>query len=425
MNTEGQLSGDSSQHGIVGDAAHMVPHQYMSEWFQCVTPKWYFSREEIEDHSPSRKDGIDLKKETHLRKLYCTFLQELGMKLKVPQLTIATAIMFCHRFYLRQSHAKNDWKTIATVSMFLACKVEETPRWLRDVIVVAYEMMYRRDPAATQRIREKDVYQKQKELILIGENLLLATIAFDLNIQHPYKPLVAVLKRLKISNNDLAKVAWNFVTDWIQTTLCLQYKPHCIAAGSLFLAAKFHKVKLPSEGGKVWWLEFEVSPKQLEEVIQQMLKLLEQNRRQVIPSADGKETDATVVIKKAASYNPQSCVLSGPITVHASGYGTEGGVGGIARSTKSKDTDTDSQNLACGIAVKREVLQCQVSDCGSMNSGVEDGNGYEEGEIQPRVKKSNQIVSCKIVSVQGSLCKTDKGGIREALKRKRCDKSYK
>ncbi len=44
---------------------------------------WYFSREEIEKNSPSRKDGIDLKKETYFRKSYCTFLQDLGMRLKV------------------------------------------------------------------------------------------------------------------------------------------------------------------------------------------------------------------------------------------------------------------------------------------------------------------------------------------------------
>lgn len=27
-----------------------------------------------------------------------------------PQVTIATAMMLCHRFYMRQSHAKNDWQ---------------------------------------------------------------------------------------------------------------------------------------------------------------------------------------------------------------------------------------------------------------------------------------------------------------------------
>ena len=45
--------------------------------------RWYFSRKELEEYSPSRQDGIDLKKETYLRKSYCTFLQDLGMRLKV------------------------------------------------------------------------------------------------------------------------------------------------------------------------------------------------------------------------------------------------------------------------------------------------------------------------------------------------------
>ncbi|KAI3687718.1 hypothetical protein L1987_81420 [Smallanthus sonchifolius] len=41
--------------------------------------RWYFSRKEIEENSPSRPDGIDLKKETYLRKSYCTFLQDLEL----------------------------------------------------------------------------------------------------------------------------------------------------------------------------------------------------------------------------------------------------------------------------------------------------------------------------------------------------------
>ncbi|KAK7815153.1 cyclin-t1-5 [Quercus suber] len=35
---------------------------------------WYMSRKEMEENSPSRRDGIDLKKETYLCKSYCTFL---------------------------------------------------------------------------------------------------------------------------------------------------------------------------------------------------------------------------------------------------------------------------------------------------------------------------------------------------------------
>ncbi|CAA0815449.1 Cyclin-T1-5 [Striga hermonthica] len=269
----GLLAGEPSLHGTP-EGVHKVFHERTEEG----SGRWYFSRKEIEENSPSRQDGIDLKKETYLRKSYCTFLQDLGMRLKVPQVTIATAIIFCHRFFLRQSHVKNERRTIATVCMFLAGKVEETPRPLKDVILVSYEIIHKKDPAAVQRIKQKEVYEQQKELILLGERVVLGTLGFDLNVNHPYKPLVEAIKKFKVAQNALAQVAWNFVNDGLRTSLCLQFKPHHIAAGAIFLAAKFLKVKLPHDGEKVWWQEFDVTPRQLEEVSNQMLELYEQNK---------------------------------------------------------------------------------------------------------------------------------------------------
>ncbi|KAI3452743.1 hypothetical protein Pfo_009406 [Paulownia fortunei] len=281
----GLLSGEPSHHGAP-EGTYMVSQENLEEG----GGRWYFSRKEIEENSPSRRDGIDLKKETYLRKSYCTFLQDLGMRLKVPQVTIATAIIFCHRFFLRQSHAKNDRRTIATVCMFLAGKVEETPRPLKDVILVSYEIIHKKDPAAVQRIKQKEVYEQQKELILLGERVVLATLGFDLNVHHPYKPLVEAIKKFKVAQNALAQVAWNFVNDGLRTSLCLQFKPHHIAAGAIFLAAKFLKVKLPSDGEKVWWQEFDVTPRQLEEVSNQMLELYEQNR---VPPPQASEAEGS------------------------------------------------------------------------------------------------------------------------------------
>uniref|UniRef100_A0A803P0N8 B-like cyclin n=1 Tax=Cannabis sativa TaxID=3483 RepID=A0A803P0N8_CANSA len=269
---------------MAGDGSHHGTYEGGSNRHSQETPedggRWYFSRKEIEENSPSRGDGVDLKKETYLRKSYCTFLQDLGMRLKVPQVTIATAIIFCHRFFLRQSHAKNDRRTIATVCMFLAGKVEETPRPLKDVILVSYEIINKKDPTAAQRIKQKEVYEQQKELILLGERVVLATLGFDLNVQHPYKPLVEAIKKFKVAQNALAQVAWNFVNDGLRTSLCLQFKPHHIAAGAIFLAAKFLKVKLPSD-----------------EVSNQMLELYEQNR--VPPSSDVEGSAASGVTHRA------------------------------------------------------------------------------------------------------------------------------
>ncbi|KAI4371851.1 hypothetical protein MLD38_010151 [Melastoma candidum] len=302
--------------------------------------RWYMSRKEIEENSPSRRDGIDLKKESFLRKAYCTYLQDLGIRLKVPQVTIATAIIFCHRFFLRQSLAKSDRRTIATVCMFLAGKVEETPRPLKDVIVVSYEIIHKKDPAAAQRIKQKEVYEQQKELILMGERVVLATLGFDLNVHHPYKPLVEAIKKFRVAQNALAQVAWNFVNDGLRTSLCLQFKPHHIAAGAIFLAAKFLKVKLPSDGEKAWWQEFDVTPRQLEEVSNQMLELYEQNK---VPPSQGSEVDGS------------------------------GGGGSASRSSKLPATNEEHSSR-------------QVSTRIAPDNGVSEGNG-----TQPRPHNSQSL----------------------------------
>jgi cyclin T len=239
---------------------------------------WYFSRAEIDKFSPSRLDGIDAKKEANLRKSYCSFIKDIGVHFKMPQVAIATAIIFCHRFYMRQSHRTNDRYTIATACLFLAGKVEETPLVLRDVTMLAYEIRHKRDPAAAERIKQKEFYEQHKQLVLTAERVLLSTLAFDFNVQHPYKYLVSAIKIFKVAQNSLAQVAWNFVNDGLITTLCLQFKPQHIAAGAIFLAAKFLKVKLPSDGERPWWEEFDVTPRQLEEVSNQMLELYEQTK---------------------------------------------------------------------------------------------------------------------------------------------------
>ncbi|WOL15384.1 cyclin-T1-3-like [Canna indica] len=306
------MTGDSSHLEMAEISPYRFSHDRHEE-VKLPGATWYSNRREIEENSPSRIDGIDLKKETYLRKSYCTFLQDLGMRLKVPQVTIATAIVFCHRFFLRQSHAKNDRRTIATVCMFLAGKVEETPRPLKDVILVSYEIIHKKDPAAVQRIKQREVYEQQKELILLGERLVLATLGFDLNVLHPYKPLVEAIKKFKIAQNALAQVAWNFVNDGLRTSLCLQFKPHHIAAGAIFLAAKFLKVKLPSDGEKVWWQEFDVTPRQLEEISNQMLELYEQNRP---PSSHGNETEGSAA--SGATHRTKIVVDAEETTTHSS-----------------------------------------------------------------------------------------------------------
>lgn len=100
-----------------------------------------------------------------------------------PQLTIATAAVFCHRFYAIHSHQdpQNDrfvrtpymffflssffitlrlkscgMQIIATACLFLAGKVEETPKSFDKVVPVSYLVQHKQDyERAFKRIQQK------------------------------------------------------------------------------------------------------------------------------------------------------------------------------------------------------------------------------------------------------------------------------
>jgi cyclin T len=55
---------------------------------------WYFTREELEKLSPSRKDGITQSKESEIRHLYCSFIRDVGMRLKLYVISFAAKTFF-------------------------------------------------------------------------------------------------------------------------------------------------------------------------------------------------------------------------------------------------------------------------------------------------------------------------------------------
>jgi len=52
-------------------------------------------------------------------------------------------------------------------------------------------------------------------------------------------------------------------------------------------------MKLPAEGDKIWWQDFDVTPRQLEEVSNQMLELYEQNRTPQAQPSQGSEAEGS------------------------------------------------------------------------------------------------------------------------------------
>uniref|UniRef100_A0A3P9KB03 Cyclin-like domain-containing protein n=1 Tax=Oryzias latipes TaxID=8090 RepID=A0A3P9KB03_ORYLA len=107
--------------------------------------KWYFTRQEI-DNNPSRRAGLDPDKELSYRQQAANLIQDMGQRLNVSQLTINTAIVYMHRFYMIQSFTRFHRNVISPAALFLAAKVEEQPRKLEHVIKVAHACLNPQEP---------------------------------------------------------------------------------------------------------------------------------------------------------------------------------------------------------------------------------------------------------------------------------------
>src|SRR5438477_7599088 len=75
-----------------------TPSRYSSR----SSSQWLFTKSETRN-CPSIKEGLDPKLERSNRLKGIQFIDTVGRKLRLHQPTIATAAMFFHRFYMRQS----------------------------------------------------------------------------------------------------------------------------------------------------------------------------------------------------------------------------------------------------------------------------------------------------------------------------------
>lgn len=232
--------------------------------------EWYFMKEELEN-SPSVRDGLTREEERRLRKKSCAFIREVGKKLNLPQLTIATATVFFHRYYTRHSFKNTNTSAndVSIACVFLAAKVHENVKKFKEVVRQAFTVLCVPIPEA-----DTEAFRDTKKRILGVEMDVLHANGFLLHIEHPYPMLVSTAKRIKEripsftdeEMKQLIQTAWNFVNDGLHTTLCLQFKPNLISSATLHLASKFLKLNLAGRCGDSWLEILNANTKDIEEI---------------------------------------------------------------------------------------------------------------------------------------------------------------
>ncbi|RUP52423.1 cyclin-like protein [Jimgerdemannia flammicorona] len=130
---------------------------------------------------------------------------------------------------------------IGATCIFLATKVEETGRKMRDIVQTVAQKASKKDNVVYDEGSRE--YTKWRDIMLYLEEVLLEAICFDLTIEHPYSILLKHVAKINGSKK-LAQTAWAFINDSLRTPLCVIYRPQVISAAALLLAAKLTNQEL-------------------------------------------------------------------------------------------------------------------------------------------------------------------------------------
>ncbi|KAG9039209.1 hypothetical protein FRB95_011794 [Tulasnella sp. JGI-2019a] len=211
--------------------------------------QWQFEPSHFQ-HTPSRDlDGLSAQKELQERNDGIHFMLRCGNALKLKSNVLSCAATYFHRFYMRHSIGPNGYDKLYTAitCLFLASKVEESTRKLKDVAQVCYLKKYpKADP---NNMQEADKWQDR---IQTFEPIVLEALCFDLSVSHPHEYLAEAfsggtrdahtwewkgrLANFSMIPRGLYQLAWSVVNDSLRIPLCLFYRPNLIASAAYLIA---------------------------------------------------------------------------------------------------------------------------------------------------------------------------------------------
>jgi len=229
--------------------------------------QWLFTDAELAN-TPSIQEGMTYAEEKELRAKGVNFINQVGILLKLPQLTLSTAAIFFQRFLMRTSFVQkptpeqkrrfpdmvrmHQFQSAAT-ALFLATKVEESCRKMKEIVLACCRVALK-NPNIHVDEQSKDFW-RWRDCILYNEDVLLEKLCFDLTIESPHRQLFEMLKWYGIEHNKkLRNAAWAFVSDAVSTQLCLLCNSRTIAVAALYNACKYSEIQLPDDAkGRPWW----------------------------------------------------------------------------------------------------------------------------------------------------------------------------
>ncbi|KAI9230118.1 MAG: cyclin-like protein [Piptocephalis tieghemiana] len=204
---------------------------------EIAYPSWrgYLSKQTLETSCPD-----DPVKTRTTRTYYVSLITRMTRLLGFPRATWATAILLCTRFYAAHPVLEHPPFLIAIASLFVAGKVEETYKRLKDVLSIARSLSPRPEDGPERDLSFEALHQQT----LRKERLIFRSIRFDVGFRHPFVFIPKYTLQLQ-GTKELGQMAWKLAIAMYSTNLPIQYPPHTLAAASILLSTLSHPYLSP------------------------------------------------------------------------------------------------------------------------------------------------------------------------------------
>lgn len=230
---------------------------------------------------------------TDLHRMFaCDIIQNAGILLKLPQVALTTAQILLQRVYHYPSITLDKYPLdiTAMATLFLAAKVEETPRKACEVIdVFIYVISQKLQKPLKLSYRKHEIVREE---LIKAERRLLKNLGFNLLSNYPHKILINYYHGIvhyldpehniwkERKNRNLLQTAWNYCNDSLRTEAFIKYTQEAIACACIEMACEDEQMLFPmSTDGRKWYKIFIKNDEEVEEAIQTIRNLY---RKEVI-----------------------------------------------------------------------------------------------------------------------------------------------
>ncbi|CAO3638187.1 unnamed protein product [Mucor hiemalis] len=167
---------------------------------------------------------------------------------------------------------------ISVTCLFVASKVEETTKKLKDVLVAVHSVKH----PDSKELDPELISEDRKRKFIGFEKMLLETVCFDFQLRHPFEYIIKFVKWIQVfqgslDSKPLAKKAYQLAVDSYKTVLSVEYPAHTIAGGCIYLASRLLREQNSAFNGLAenapWDQYFLSRMEDIEDVAQQILDL--------------------------------------------------------------------------------------------------------------------------------------------------------